>query len=814
MIADFLAGLAILLSIVTGGHYEPQLGAFSDPFVSIQLAPNPSNGDCLFTDGTENYWGSGCSGGGGGGAGNVSTSTGETAGQLAYWTSTNATPALLGKVATTTLTGGSQVAVSNSPVVIGSSGAALSIVADSIGDTQLAFNTGQNLTTASSPTFAGLTIGVDSIAEYISDTAGAMWTGNTETGGSIVYQDADNTLDFTCNTASGSVFGCLSTTDWTTFNGKESTLTFNWPLSRSTNTISWAGLATTSNPTAGNIFYSNGTNGLIPIATSSINVGTATALAANGANCSSGNAPLGVDASGAVESCFDVWTQAENTAAAYAAQATTITIAGTANQITSSAGAQDLSANRTWTLSYPTNVIFPNNASTTGDLEVGGDGAGNLDVNGTATFSFNNFIEQGNGGLWFDTFNNFRVGIARVSTSDPGIRLRVGNGLEAFYFASTTNFGIGTSSPYAKLSVVGDVVGARFVATTTTASAFPYASTTALSATSLCLTGDTCITSWPSGSGGLISYDAWTHPSAGVSATSSGLIVTAASSTFTQQINSANATSTLFTATTAWLTNLFIGADTIAEYISDTVGAMFSGNTETGVSVTYQDGDNTIDVICDTANGSTFGCLTSGDWTTFNGKESVLTFSYPLSRSANTISLAFGTTTSNIWSSTQTFSAIAGAIDAGGATSFEIPNSSSQSPTTAGQIALDTTSNQVKYGDGSNTKVLGNGYQYASFSYATSTAWTGTTTIPLGPAGVGETWSQVQCFTDAGTLQVSLYDGSNRMNFMNASTTVGIVGLTTNNTFTLSEKRYADVGTPASSPTKISCTVRKEISAD
>jgi hypothetical protein len=48
--------------------------------------------------------------------------------------------------------------------------------------------------------------------------------------------------------------------------------------------------------------------------------GTATyagALSANGGNCSAGNAPLGVDASGAVESCFDVWTEAENTSAAY-----------------------------------------------------------------------------------------------------------------------------------------------------------------------------------------------------------------------------------------------------------------------------------------------------------------------------------------------------------------------------------------------------------------------------------------------------------------------------------------------------------------
>ncbi|MFA6076858.1 MAG: tail fiber domain-containing protein [Candidatus Paceibacterota bacterium] len=42
-----------------------------------------------------------------------------------------------------------------------------------------------------------------------------------------------------------------------------------------------------------------------------------------------------------------------------AATATTMTIAGTANQITSSAGAQDLSANRTWTLSLPADVLIP-----------------------------------------------------------------------------------------------------------------------------------------------------------------------------------------------------------------------------------------------------------------------------------------------------------------------------------------------------------------------------------------------------------------------------------------------------------------------
>lgn len=96
---------------------------------------------------------------------------------------------------------------------------------------------------------------------------------------------------------------------------------------------------------------------------------------------------------------------------------------------------------------------------------------------------------------------------------------------------------------------------------------------------------------------------------------------------------------------------------------------------------------------------------------------------------------------------------------------------------------------------------------YASFTYATSTAWVGTTTIPLGPAYTAESWSGIKCFTDVGTLNVSIYDGTNRMNMFNASTTVGTVTLSTNNTFTASETRYVDIGTPASSPTKVSCTV-------
>jgi len=44
-----------------------------------------------------------------------------------------------------------------------------------------------------------------------------------------------------------------------------------------------------------------------------------------------------------------------------------------------------------------------------------------------------------------------------------------------------------------------------------------------------------------------------------------------------------------------------VGGVALSEVISDTTGAMFSSNTETGVTVTYQDADNTIDVAIDAA---------------------------------------------------------------------------------------------------------------------------------------------------------------------------------------------------------------------
>lgn len=76
--------------------------------------------NCTFSGGTLNCTSSG-------GTGTVSTSTNETSGTLSYWTSNSATPALLGKVATSSLTATSPLSLSQAVSVIGSAASALSL---------------------------------------------------------------------------------------------------------------------------------------------------------------------------------------------------------------------------------------------------------------------------------------------------------------------------------------------------------------------------------------------------------------------------------------------------------------------------------------------------------------------------------------------------------------------------------------------------------------------------------------------------------------------------------------------------------------
>ena len=50
-----------------------------------------------------------------------------------------------------------------------------------------------------------------------------------------------------------------------------------------------------------------------------------------------------------------------------------------------------------------------------------------------------------------------------------------------------------------------------------------------------------------------------------------------------------------------------VDSSPLNEYIADTVGAMVGSNTETGITVTYEDGDNTLDFVIGTLNQDTTG---------------------------------------------------------------------------------------------------------------------------------------------------------------------------------------------------------------
>ena len=55
-----------------------------------------------------------------------------------------------------------------------------------------------------------------------------------------------------------------------------------------------------------------------------------------------------------------------------------------------------------------------------------------------------------------------------------------------------------------------------------------------------------------------------------------------------------------------------VNGTTLAETIADTVGAMVTSNTETGITVTYEDGDNTLDFVLGTI--TSLGTISTGVW--------------------------------------------------------------------------------------------------------------------------------------------------------------------------------------------------------
>jgi len=110
-----------------------------------------------------------------------------------------------------------------------------------------------------------------------------------------------------------------------------------------------------------------------------------------------------------------------------------------------------------------------------------------------------------------------------------------------------------------------------------------------------------------------------------------------------------------------------------------------------------------------------------------------------------------------------------------------------------GEITTDATSGQIRYYANGAERVLVPFY-VMRWNYGSSTQGSGTTTRRLGTAADEMTFTEAECnFNDF--MDISLYDGTNRADLIQASSTVGTVTFSTNNTFTDGENILIDIGT-------------------
>lgn len=188
-----------------------------------------------------------------------------------------------------------------------------------------------------------------------------------------------------------------------------------------------------------------------------------------------------------------------------------------------------------------------------------------------------------------------------------------------FRFSTTTipagKFGIATTTPGSALSVQGNqFIAGNIVSTSTLASIFPYASTTAISASNL--SSGNCV---QASTGGFLTT---TASPCGTGAGS----VTSIATTFPIQGGTITTTGTLTFGGLATTSPFTIGQ---IAYVADSnhITSVATGTVSAGSSaITVTAGrfaiGGALAIDCATASGSQNGCLSSTDWTTFNGKGS------------------------------------------------------------------------------------------------------------------------------------------------------------------------------------------------
>lgn len=146
-------------------------------------------------------------------------------------------------------------------------------------------------------------------------------------------------------------------------------------------------------------------------------------------------------------------------------------------------------------------------------------------------------------------------------------------------------------------------------------------------------------------------------------------------------------------------------------------------------------------------------------------------------------------------------------------TTMQIPSGASPTVDAIGEIAFDTTtpgSFVMATSTNASYPAVMPAPRYQSFAVA-STTWTSTSSLAQYPTlEFPERVNSGMCYTNAGTVLLRIGDGTNWSNVTPIGTATTTVTFTSNNRFNQNGvKVIYQIGTPASSPTQVNCTMQR-----
>ena len=442
-------------------------------------------------------------------------------------------------------------------------------------------------------------------AERIQDIVGAMVSSNTESGITVAYEDGDGTIDFTVGTLNQDTTGNAATATALetarNIHGVSFDGTGNIDLTEVIQDT--VGAMVSSNTESGiTVAYEDG-DGTIDFTVGTLNQNTT----GSAATLTTARTIHGVSFDGSAN--IDLTEVVQDTVGAMFTSNTETNIAATYQD---GDGTIDLVVGDTTGNSATATAL-----ETARAIAVSGDVVGTANFDGTADISISTTIQANSVALGTDTTGNYMSDVS------------AGTGVTVSHTAgegSTATLSIGQA-----VSTSSDVTFADIAATDLTLSGnLTVNGTTTTAATTNTVITDRLIelgngtSGTPANDMGLV-FERGSSDNVFIGWDESADVVTVGTGSFTGA-STGDLTHTVanFTAGVGTFASLDISGNAdidgtmeadaytvngtaLNEFISDTVGAMVSSNTESGISVTYEDGDNTLDFAIGTLNQDTTG---------------------------------------------------------------------------------------------------------------------------------------------------------------------------------------------------------------